>query len=291
MKRPTLDMRVRKDLYLLVDTGAFFYRAMFAMRDFTGEDLKAMIVNNIMEVLFDYCKAFHTNNLVFLFDSTTSKRKAIYPDYKKKRNKNLSPEELDQLNTMQELRKEFRKVWLPKLGFNNTFVRKGLESDDLIAAITGEWLGDFIILTSDRDLWQCIAANVRWSSVANGDFVDLRAFQAITKLKSPTQWVTVKSFGCASDNVKGIPGVGEPSAIKYIRGELTGKKLAAVESAEGQAILKRNLRLVKLPFKPLSLRCETTRFSPSGFGDMCCHFGLKHLHKKVGEWSHHFTKR
>lgn len=288
---PNVNRPLRKNLYLLIDTGALFYRAMFAMKDFSGDDLRGLIIKNIMEELFELCLSFNTNNLVFLFDSKTSLRKDIYPEYKAKRTKPTTPEEIERLRTMHKVRVEFRKRWLPLMGFNNTFVKKGLESDDLIAAITQEWLGDFVIVTSDRDLWQCLANNVRWLSVASGELVTTKSFREKTGLRCTADWVAVKTLGCISDNVKGVRGVAEPSAIKYVLGTLTGKKLRDVESEEGQKIRKRNFKLVNLPFKPLSLRCQTTHFNPDGFERLCRELGLKQLRKQKDVWEKHFLRK
>jgi hypothetical protein len=68
---------------------------------------------------------------------------------------------------------------------------------------------------------------------------------------------TLKAIaGCASDNVSGVLGVGEKSAVKYILGTLTGKKLADIEA--NSELVYFNRGLVKLPHKATVL--PTTDF-------------------------------
>jgi hypothetical protein len=59
----------------------------------------------------------------------------------------------------------------------------------------------------------------------------------------------VWSSNCSSDNVSGVKGVGESTAIKYIRGELPShyQKFSAIENSHDHII--ENLKLVALPFE------------------------------------------
>ena len=64
----------------------------------------------------------------------------------------------------------------------------------------------------------------------------------------PWYWGEVKAIaGCDGDNVKGIKGVGETFALKYLKGELSGKKFEDIEKSKG--VIERNRKLVHLPFR------------------------------------------
>jgi 5'-3' exonuclease len=65
----------------------------------------------------------------------------------------------------------------------------------------------------------------------------------------PAQWADVKAYaGCSTDDVPGVPRVGEHTAAKYLRGELGThtKTYAALARAEIQCAF--NLKIVRLPF-------------------------------------------
>ena len=56
--------------------------------------------------------------------------------------------------------------------------------------------------------------------------------------------------GCSSDNITGIKGVGEKTAIKYLLGELkeTTKTYKAIEEQK-EELWKKNGKLTKLPLE------------------------------------------
>jgi 5'-3' exonuclease len=69
---------------------------------------------------------------------------------------------------------------------------------------------------------------------------------------SPKRWIAVKALaGCNTDNIPGITGVGEASAVKYLRGNLKESSIyyRRIEEGIAQGILQTNRALVKLPFE------------------------------------------
>jgi 5'-3' exonuclease len=53
--------------------------------------------------------------------------------------------------------------------------------------------------------------------------------------------------GCTSDEIPGIPGVGEKTAIKYLSGALKSEHKTFQSIVQNQALFQRNLALVTLP--------------------------------------------
>lgn len=62
---------------------------------------------------------------------------------------------------------------------------------------------------------------------------------------------SIWSANCSSDEVAGVPGVGEKTALKYIKGELPEhyKVYKTIVSKKGKKIINRNKSLVILPFR------------------------------------------
>jgi 5'-3' exonuclease len=96
--------------------------------------------------------------------------------------------------------------------------------------------------------------------------------------------------GCISDNVKGVPGVAEKSAIKFVMKRLSGAKLKAVMSNEGQKVIKRNRELVVLPMKRIVLEFEHDAFNIGEFEAVCRELGIKKMLKERDKWTDLFVK-
>jgi 5'-3' exonuclease len=95
----------------------------------------------------------------------------------------------------------------------------GLEADDCIAALTQDWSGQSIIVSSDHDFKKLLQDNRVWLCRDSTKGVlythdDLEKELGIT----PAQYLLVGVLtGDPSDNVKGVPGVGPKTAIKLLR--------------------------------------------------------------------------
>jgi len=241
-------------MLLIIDSPALCYRAKFAMQkvELSYEEMKTEIIFNFLNQIMSLAKRFETNQFAFCWDSRKSFRRDLYPTYKWKRKENKTQEEKDFAVLAYEQFHRLRRKVLPALGFKNNFIQTGLEADDIIASIgEHEYKNyDSTIISRDNDLYQLL------------DYSDMFDFQTLkmmtleifrTKYSTePYVWAEMKQIaGCSTDNVAGIEGVGEKTAIIYILNELPEhyKTFKAIESREGQKIIKRNKPLVCLPFK------------------------------------------
>lgn len=253
-------------MLLIIDCLALCYRAKYAMKniELSHNEMKTEIMFNFLNQILELAKRFETDAFAFAWDSRKSKRRKLYPKYKYKRReeKTLAEQQFD--NMSREQFHILRNDVLPSLGFKNSFIQTGMEADDIIASIvtddyTMETIGnvsqdvlrkDIVMVSRDHDLFQLL------------DFADMYDFQ--TKKMKDTNWFTkkysvyvhnwrqVKSIaGCTTDNVPGVPGVKEKTAIKYIRNILPKhyKTYKAITSKEGKKTIERNAQLVCLPFK------------------------------------------
>ena len=93
------------------------------------------------------------------------------------------------------------------------------EADDILGMLskfTSENDMDIIISSSDRDLYQLVNDNSFVLSPRNNDLIDKTWLLDHYKL-TPEQWIELKMLqGDRSDNIPGIPGIGEVTALKLM---------------------------------------------------------------------------
>ena len=214
-------------------------------------------------------------------------RESLFPDYKKR--SGLSEEELEERKQIGEALRALRDS-LEQLGLPRMHRRAGLEADDWIAALC-EAASPLAcqIVSSDADLLQVLLfPNVGILLPHRRKFLHAASFFRLYGIK-PSQWPLVKAIaGCRSDGIPGVGGVGEKSAIDWLRGALPegskrrGAILRFVASEEG----RRNLRLVRLPWENdssfLSAADRRELFFPSEAAINSCSAGLQRL---TGRWN------
>lgn len=241
---------------------------------------------------------FNTSHIAFCWDSKTNKRLEIYPDYKAKRNvKNLTAEEEKYESDFRKQMKKLRRQYLRTIGFKNVFCKQGFEADDVIASICWWSIRDVdggkgaeaVIVSSDYDLYQLIRPGVSMYNPATGKRMTLQKFKKKYGIH-PTRWAQVKAIaGCPGDNVKGVEGVGEKTALKYIIGKLDlgSKAYEKIESKKGKLIRQRNMKLVGLPYVPRNrkeikiFRLKPDKISEKGWNKVIGALGMKSLRGRV----------
>ena len=200
MPRPT---------FFIIDGHAHIYRAYFApFRDLTsptGEPTKAPFV--FTQMLLNLVEKRRPDYLAVVIDASeeTTFRKAMYPEYKANRNKRP-----DDFGVQEErILRIVKDSGLPMYSAN------GFEADDLIATMAEQLKDDFdvFLVSKDKDLRQVLTEHVVMYD-PNGDEVT-----DVPKMREklgygPERAIDVQTLiGDATDNVKGIPGVGEKTAV------------------------------------------------------------------------------
>ncbi len=166
----------------------------------------------LVNILNKAMKDDFTHVLVAFDDGKETYRHQSYPEYKAGRKK--MPEEFRmQLPYINEL--------IDQLGFF-AFQHKALEADDIIAATAHQYYDQFDsieIMSSDKDLYQIInqKVKIRPSGKAQpGVLFDAAALHEKWGI-TPSQVPDLKGLmGDSSDNLPGIPGVGEKTALKLL---------------------------------------------------------------------------
>jgi DNA polymerase-1 len=243
-----------KHRILLVDVSGLLHRVKFALinQRLSHEDKETGIIFGFLMQLQFIKRKTNSNIVVFALDSRTSKRKKIYSEYKEKRRKEKTEKEkiIDEIAFQQF--DQVENYVLKALGYNNIFREDGLEADDIIGSICKTYKSSEItIASSDQDMYQLLTNRVNIFNFMKSSFFTIDDFRDKYGIE-PIMWKRVKAIGgCSSDCVAGIPGVGEKTVIKFIKGELpkTYKTYKAIVSPEGRKIIARNKKLVILPFR------------------------------------------
>jgi DNA polymerase I len=230
---------------LLLDGHSLAYRAFFALpvENFsttTGQPTNA--VYGFTSMLINLLRDEEPTHLAVAFDvSRKTFRSEQYVEYKA--NRSSTPEPFKgQVSLIQEVLAALR---IPTLSVD------GYEADDVIATLTTEATAagyQVLICTGDRDALQLVSDQVTVLYPRKG-VSDLTRFtpeevQAKYDL-SPAQYPDFAALrGDPSDNLPGIPGVGEKTAAKWIReyGSLD-ELVASVDTVKGKVgdALRENL--------------------------------------------------
>jgi DNA polymerase-1 len=274
---------------LILDVSNLLYISYFTTGQLEYEGHPTGILFGFLNKLKKIVKETSPESILFCWDSRKSFRKVIFPEYKAKRHQEKTPEELEDLSQAFKQFNEIREKVLPTLGFNNSFRMTGYEADDLIATICMRKPEDYIIVSSDQDLYQLVTKTyhyeIKMYHPSTGKIMDANAFHLVYGIQ-PEQWAMAKAIGgCDSDGVPGIEGVADPAksnnsgAIRYLKGTLDhGKIYDKIISVEGLKLINRNYRLVSLPFEgDIDLEYKEDNLTYSGFKKIFSHYGFESM--------------
>lgn len=230
---------------LLIDGNSMANRAFYAtmgrmMKTPTGISTNA--VYGFFQIMFKTIEEEKPDKIIVAFDiSSSEKRTKIFNEYKAGRHK--APEDLTiQFPIIKELLKTM----------NIPIVQKdGIEADDILGAIAkkeGKKGNKIIILTGDRDYFQLVDMNVniRYPKTIMGktEYIIYDNYKINEEYGlTPEKLIEVKALmGDASDNIPGVKGIGEKTALKLIIqfGSLE-KIYEYIENSDGKEIAKATL--------------------------------------------------
>uniref|UniRef100_A0A6M3LV35 Putative exonuclease n=1 Tax=viral metagenome TaxID=1070528 RepID=A0A6M3LV35_9ZZZZ len=277
------------EILIIVDCNYLGFVNKYALSEgLTYRGGRTEIVFGFFRQILEIAKRFETTHFAFCWDSKESLRKKIFPDYKANRHKEDRSEE--EKSSDIEVFKQFdeiRLIGLKLFGFENIFHKEGYEGDDLMASIVKMRQGINIVISTDNDLFQLLDFCSLYN-LSKKEMTTKKIFTCNYSIE-PDQWVEVKALaGCKSDYVPGIPGVGEKTAIKYLKGELkSSRTLEKIQSSD--SIIKRNRTLVSLPLEGLEvlpLRKAKKNWTVDQFISFCKHYGFQSFlrEKTKKEW-------
>ncbi len=266
---------------LLVDANAIAHQAKHAM-ELNYEGMQTGVMFGFLRQIIKISNELNTNKIFFFWDSSKSNRRIMFPEYKANRRKDKVPTEKffdDQCYKQFNLLKH---SLLPDLGFK-CYQAEGFEADDIIATAVQNHKFDFIIVSGDTDLYQLLSDSVSLYKSNNKTIYSINDFKNEYNI-TPAQWIQVKAIaGCTTDNIPGLPNIGEITACKYLRGELkhTTEAYKKIKSAFGKNTIEKNLPLVKLPLEgtpvfPLAIPKEF-QYSLTNFIRICDKYGFNSM--------------
>ena len=262
---------------LLIDSSALCYRAVYAVGNLEHDGLETGVTYGFFKQLFTILKKVQADQLIFFWDSKSSKRKELLKGYKKKEDKTEIEQEL--WNSIYNQFHTIRDEILPAIGLVNNFMQEGYESDDLIAQYVLNKDSDeqACIVTGDDDLLQLLTDSCYIYNVNKKQNYTKEDFRKEYNIE-PEQWAKVKQIaGCTSDKVPGVSGVGTKTAIKYIKGELKSTHKTYQRIIQNQDLIDFNHQLVALPFKNALDARELIKhnvFSMKRFLQLCREYGF-----------------
>lgn len=274
--------------WLLIDSNFLAYRAYHAMGDLSFGAIKTGVVYGFLKEIIALQDRFATTRVAFCFDHGNPKRKEVLACYKQKRHalREMTEEEQKARIFMRQQVEKLREEYLPAIGYRNIFAQWGYEADDMIASLcqTLDDNDEAIIVSADADLWQLIRGNVTFFRPSI--FKQLPRVITLQSFKKehgihPKYWARVKALaGCKSDEIPGVGGVGEKTALRYLKGELKQGSAArlAIRAGFDRGVVSTNMRIVRLPFEGTQrLKLREDELTEKGWKEVCATLGLRSL--------------
>lgn len=286
---------------IIVDGNSLLFRAFFAtfnpnvplMRAKDGTPTNAVFAfSNMLSRIISGFKGDESFLVVFDTGKKTFRHQEL--DTYKANRKPVAPELIEQMPIAREL--------LHAMGVY-TYEMVGFEGDDIAgstAKLAASHGYDVLIYTSDKDFLQLIDRNIKVNMIKRGlsdvKLMDEEALLADYGLK-PEQIPDFKGLmGDPSDNLKGIPGVGEKTAVKLIKEygnleniieaskDLKGKVYGSIVEFADSGRLCKHLAQIKTDLElPFSLEDTIYKgYNVTTLADFCKKYDLKTLMNKMG---------
>ncbi|AGL01111.1 DNA polymerase I [Desulfoscipio gibsoniae] len=202
--------------FLIIDGNSLIHRAFHAIPQLsTSDGIITNAVYGFTNMLFKVLQKIEPDYIAVAFDKgKITFRHASYADYKAQR-KATPPELRTQFPLLKEVLRHMRI---------QTLELENYEADDIIGTLTNlaESQGiESVVLTGDRDALQLVSPRVRVLLTKKGitemeEYDEGRVWDRYGV--SPTQIIDIKGLmGDTSDNIPGVPGIGEKTALKLIQ--------------------------------------------------------------------------
>ncbi|MDR1066037.1 MAG: DNA polymerase I [Clostridiales bacterium] len=270
---------------MLIDGNSIINRAFHAYPQLTNKDgVHTGAVYGFLKIALKFFDEEKPEYIAVAFDvSAPTFRHGVFAEYKGTR-KPMAEELRPQIPLLRSL--------LEKMGIAAASL-EGYEADDIIGTLSARGAADGMtvsIVSGDRDMLQLCSDAVKTiipTTKAGKPAVEIHTAQSMMEAMgvSPKQYIDVKALmGDASDNIPGVPGIGEKTALKIIQqygslenavkmvSEITPPRAAKnIEQYREQAFLSRDLAEIRLD-APIELELAGMAvgdiFTPEAFDEI-----------------------
>ena len=204
-----------KDVFLLVDGNSLMHRAFHALPLMDADGVYTNAVYGFLSMLLKVIREEKVQYLAVCFDEHgPTFRHTVYAEYKAGR-----------AATPPELRQQFETILglLDDMGIRR-FSMQGWEADDLLGTLSlkGAEAGvSPLLLTGDRDALQLVGGGTELMFTRKGISETIRFTPEKVYEEygiTPAQVTDWKGLaGDSSDNIPGVPGVGDKTAVKLLQ--------------------------------------------------------------------------
>lgn len=280
--------------WVLIDGNSIIYRAFFAMPPLTNSaGLHTNAVYGFTTMLLKVLEEEKPTHMLVAFDAgKVTFRHEGYAEYKGGRQK-TPPELSEQFPVLKELLTSFgiAQYELP-----------GYEADDIIGTLSrlaDENGVETVVVSGDKDMLQLASDHVTIALTRKGvsevDRYDPAEIDGKYGIK-PLQIIDLKGLmGDTSDNIPGIPGVGEKTALKLLHdygsvegvlahtSELKGKMKEKVETHREDALMSKRLATIfrEVPLEKQPAELAYDGYDAAALGDMFRKLEFKSLIERL----------
>lgn len=252
---------------LLIDANSIVHRAYHALPNLmTSKGAHTGAIYGFLTIFLRIVAELSPTHVAAAFDlKAPTFRHKLYAPYKGTR-KPMDAELAEQFEPLKELLALMRVPVVSKEGY---------EADDILGTLSAHTDDDTVILTGDRDSFQLVSPTTRiyWTKkgVSDVEVIDLARLAADGF--TPQSFIDYKALrGDPSDNIPGVPGVGEKTAKALLEqyktldevldhaSEVKGKLGETLSASREIAELSRTLATIDKDV-PLEIDEESLRFS------------------------------
>ncbi|MEK8081864.1 DNA polymerase I [Pseudomonas sp. XK-1] len=198
---------------VLVDGSSYLYRAFHALPPLTtSKGLPTGAVKGVLNMLKSLRKQYPDSPFAVVFDAKGGTfRDALFAEYKA--NRPSMPDEL-------RVQIEPLHASVKALGYPLLCV-EGVEADDVIGTLARQCAGegrDVVISTGDKDMAQLVCPHVTLVNTMTGSVYDIDGVKAKFGVGPELIIDYLALMGDKVDNIPGVPGVGEKTALGLLVG-------------------------------------------------------------------------
>lgn len=221
---------MKREKILLIDGHSILSRAFYGVPFLNNkEGIPTNGIYGFLNILFKEIEVEETEYVAVAFDvPKPTFRHKLFPEYKGTR-KGMPEELKEQVPLLQEL---LRKMHMPLL------MMEGFEADDILGTVAKQMQAEgkeVVVVSGDRDLLQLSDEHIKISipKTSKGETKVYSYYPKDVEEEwgvSPIEFIDLKALmGDSSDNIPGVPGMGEKTATWIIQ------KYKSIEEAYAHA--------------------------------------------------------